>query len=487
MHSSHCVHYRRAYRERYLAEVPRDESVFESIAMNAARIYNQLPNTPVRTAYLRDLTLGVPCRQAATTLGISPSCISRASNSTDRQFVEYLRQLGFSRATRAESHRYLLDWLSDDKNCPYPSGGNARCYTGSASLMWAEYATASLAKSIPPLHFDVFEKVRSRERVQTRSGDIFINRDEVELAELREIVEEDSTLSAQHEKRIAELENNLKFCKERKKLYREAHQALKGDSKKMIVTIDFTGTQTGMQDKFHSFVVVICTDQPLQIPPQLADSIIQPEAPEALKKVEKPLLEKEARKTKAETKQQGGGRKLLPSFAQYKTKKSREPRNPQREKQPDQYTPSSTVFHFVLRRGDDTPGQISPYVQWSMDFLFEVHDLAGDFEEVHLFSDGCGKHFKTYPTHWYDSAYIYIFCAIGSQAVGTWQIFNSTSEREKSRIATAIIITTEEFCSLRSFEFIGISCLLVMLIIDAMLLLRTGRIHRRNSFATSVF
>jgi hypothetical protein len=36
-----------------------------------------------------------------------------------------------------------------------------------------------------------------------------------------------------------------------------------------------------------------------------------------------------------------------------------------------------------------------------MDFLFVRHDLGLNFEEIHLFSDGCGKHFKTYPTHWY--------------------------------------------------------------------------------------
>jgi sarcosine oxidase delta subunit len=40
-----------------------------------------------------------------------------------------------------------------------------------------------------------------------------------------------------------------------------------------------------------------------------------------------------------------------------------------------------------------------------MDFLFLKNNLGGDFDEVHLFSDGCGKHFKTYPTHWYDSVY----------------------------------------------------------------------------------
>lgn len=331
---------------------------------------------------------------------MTPSSISRASEYNDRPFVEFLRQIGFPRANRAESHRFLLRWLGDDANCPYLSGMNSRCYTGSPAVMWAEYATASLSQSIAPLNLAAFERVRSRERIWTRDGDIFINREEVRLAEMRAEIEEDPTLSMLHETEIAELEKNLAFCKERKKLYRELHPALKGNAKKMIVTVDFTGTQTGMQDKFYSFVVVICTDQPLRIPQELADSVVQPEEPPMRKKVEKPILEKKKRKTKLETKA-SGGRKLKPSFNQYKAKIARVPRLSQRPQPSNEYKPSSTVFHFVLKRGEDTPGQISPYVQWAMDFLFLKHNIGGDFEEVHLFSDGCGKHFKTYPTHWY--------------------------------------------------------------------------------------
>lgn len=362
-----------------------------------------MPHTQVRTAFLHELTDGVPCSKAADALEIQPSSVTRASQYDGRPYVEFQRQLGFPRANRGDSHRFLLDWLNDDANCPYPSGMNARCYTGSPAIMWAEYATASLAQSIAPLQVDAFERVRSRERVQTRKGDIFINRDEVRLAELHAKIEKDATLSVEYEAEIAELEKNLAFCKERKKWYREAHQALKGNAKKMVVTIDFTGTQTGMQDKFTSFVVVICTDQPLRIPQQLSDAIVQPEEPESRKKVDKPVLKKRKRKTKAEIAKSGGGRELKPSFSQYKVKKAREPKTPQREKERNEYKPSSTVFHFVLKRGDDTPGQISPYVQWAMDFLFQKHKIASDFEEVHLFSDGCGKHFKTYPTHWYAS------------------------------------------------------------------------------------
>jgi hypothetical protein len=371
-------------------------------------MYKELPKTPAKTAFLHDLTIGVTCKAAADALSLDLSTVWRASTYTGRPWVEFQRQLGFPRANRAESHRFLLDWLGDDANCPYPSGGNARCFMGSPAVMWAEYASASLAKSIAPLQVDAFERVRSRERVHTRDGDIFINRDEVRLAELEAEVKMIPELQEEYAAEIAELTENLKFCRARKKLYRDTHQALKGNGKKMVVTIDFTGTQTGMQDKFYSFVVVICTDQPLRIPQELADSVVQPEEPPMLKKVAKPVLEKKKRMTKAETKDSGGGRKLKSSFNDYKAKIARVPKLPQQEKNSNEYKPSSTVFHFVLKRGEDTPGQTSPYVQWSMDFLFVKHNIGADFHEVHLFSDGCGKHFKTYPTHWYGLSIIYL-------------------------------------------------------------------------------
>ena len=242
---------------------PQEEDVLRGIVNNVARVLKELPRTPVRTAFLHELTAGLPVTEAANALGVSHSNVSRASEYCDRPFVEFLRQLGFPRANRASSDEFLLKWLGDPLNCPVPSGWNTRCYTGSPDMMWAQYAGASLADAIAPLHEKTFHAVRRRENVGIRSGDIFINRDEVELAELKAL---DATeVSEEVAKRIAKLELNLKFCKERKLFYRQSHQALQYDSKKMIVTVDFTAAQTGMQDKFSNFVVVACTDLPLSI------------------------------------------------------------------------------------------------------------------------------------------------------------------------------------------------------------------------------
>ena len=134
--------------------------------------------------------------------------------------------------------------------------------------------------------------MRRRERIGIRNGDIFINRDEVELAEIEAKIESGESRAEDWQVRIDELKTNLAFCTERKRYYREAHQNLKGNANKVIVTLDFTATQTGMQDKFHDFVVVVCTDHPLLIPFDLTNAVIAPEAPPMKKRVVKPVTEK---------------------------------------------------------------------------------------------------------------------------------------------------------------------------------------------------
>lgn len=430
----------RAY-ELQQAQSTGSASTLQQIVNNTARVYKSLPKTPLKTAFLHEIVRDVPVKEAARALEVHHSTVSRASEYHDRPYVEFCRQLGFPRRNRADAHTFLLAWLDNDAHCPVPSGWNRRCYTGSPELMWAEYAAASLAASVAPLQFDAFHRERRRERVGIRSGDIFINRDEVELAEIRAKIEKGDARAEEWQERIDALEQKLAFCKERKAYYRQSHQDLDGDAKKMVVTLDFTATQTGMDDKFHDFVVVVCTDEPLRLPMNLTESVIEPEKPPMRKYVEKPVLEKKVRRKKEEVQHDGGGRNLLPSFNQARAKEKREPKLEQHVAVGRNYKPCSTVFHFVLRRTDDTPGQTSPYVQWAMDYLFVMHDLGKDFEEIHLFSDGCGKHFKTYPTHWYDSLIVFLFIFYSLGILPTFNNASCTSDPAMTAITTTIITT----------------------------------------------
>src|SRR3569832_17949 len=60
------------------------ESTYQRVASNAVRVYQQLPHTPVRTAFLHELTDGLPVKRPATALGIHHTTVSRASEYCDR-------------------------------------------------------------------------------------------------------------------------------------------------------------------------------------------------------------------------------------------------------------------------------------------------------------------------------------------------------------------------------------------------------------------
>jgi hypothetical protein len=255
------------------------------------------------------------------------------------------------------------------------------------------------------------------------------------------MIKEDPDLAEEWQERINELEQKLVFCKERKLYYRSAHQELKGQAKNMIVTLDFTATQTGMSDKFSDFVVVICTDSPLSVPNSLKQAVINPERPDMLKNVKRVNLPKKKRRTKEQIARDGdSGRKLKPSWTHERDQLKGAPKLEKRVIEVSSYKTCSTVFHFVLKRTDDTPGQVSPYVQWAMDFLFVKHELGNGFDDIHLFSDGCGKHFKTYPTHWcglifFGSFSPYLTC------LGILLICNSDCARREATITITTMTT----------------------------------------------
>ena len=63
------------------------------------------------------------------------------------------------------------------------------------------------------------------------------------------------------------------------------------------------------------------------------------------------------------------------------------------------FKPFCTYFHFLVKRTEETPAtQTFEYVEWAFDLLIE-HGLLNQIENLTIWSDGCGKHFKTYNTH----------------------------------------------------------------------------------------
>src|SRR6187399_1994627 len=59
------------------------------------------------------------------------------------------------------------------------------------------------------------------------------------------------------------------------------------------------------------------------------------------------------------------------------------------------------LFFVVNQKtGNQKVQQTTTYVQWTLNFL-QQHQFFLGFEFVKFWSDGCGKHFKTYETQFY--------------------------------------------------------------------------------------
>jgi hypothetical protein len=82
------------------------------------------------------------------------------------------------------------------------------------------------------------------------------------------------------------------------------------------------------------------------------------------------------------------------------------------------YVPNLTYFHCITKKGiiacsivplvsniigngkDDKVTQTHDYVMYFMNLLAK-HKVLQQFKYIKIWSDGCGKHFKTYPIHYY--------------------------------------------------------------------------------------
>lgn len=67
------------------------------------------------------------------------------------------------------------------------------------------------------------------------------------------------------------------------------------------------------------------------------------------------------------------------------------------------FKPYLTYLHVPIQRTSEQPvKQTFSYVEYTFDMLYDA-GLFADFSRLALWSDGCGKHFKTYSTHAYMS------------------------------------------------------------------------------------
>ncbi len=99
--------------------------------------------------------------------------------------------------------------------------------------------------------------------------------------EIAELAEEEEQRRDELEEELLQLVKLDEFAKKRIVDYKTDHTNLQQQPDTIILTLDFTSSQTSMQDDFNDCVVVIATQLPLIIPPALAGHLVVPEEPPA--------------------------------------------------------------------------------------------------------------------------------------------------------------------------------------------------------------
>lgn len=390
--------------------------------------YHQVPpNSPIRKSIIKSLFKDQNSIQISSYLNIDKSSINKSLkniNSEDTKVEDlkhYLVELGKSRNRLKTKLNSLLSWFIN--RCGVPSGRHKRYFVrGTPLSMYIEYKLNCIEAGVDFVSFKIFHQIRKRERVGIIKGDIFQNpliRKKNNYSNQLKVLVEKKKLNNKEviekkelKERIIEIEKKLEFNKERKQKYQDAHLKLEKDSTTAVITLDFfgtgkTSTSEGKEDgDFIDLILVIATKDKLNIPNTLIESQVKEITPLS----SLPLETSEVILHKDDQPQQ-----LTP-----RTKKSSPIKSFQKKQEvmkkkkllpecdiadADRYVPQLSYFHFISKKkvNNETVTQTHDFLMFVFDFLFLQHKLLSNFNNFRMWSDGCGKHFKTYPTHYYIS------------------------------------------------------------------------------------
>lgn len=349
---------------------------------------------------------------------------------------------------------------------------------GTAQSMYIKYFQWCLSNNHTTVSPQWFEVIRRRERIGLRKGDIFEDSDRVLLTqkkaqllalELHQNHDADNPEIQVLRSEIAELQEREDFACERLKAYREAHLNLESQPKTQIWTVDFFGVQTRMETKFVAFAVVIASKEQLIIPERLRDMVIQPTEPLSIypEQLVVPERVKKNRRTKAEIVSSGiPGRPETPPSHKKALRQSFVSKLPPVDG-PTQasFKPKLTYFHFIVERSKETPvTQTSPYVTWATDILID----SGILEENNCdrkirFSDGCGKHFKTYAEQYCTALQQSRLRKQGNPCVFEWQFLaprrgHNRADAAAAHVKVAMDRSIQEFNVLSNVSHIAFAC-----------------------------
>jgi len=221
---------------------------------------------------------------------------------------------------------------------------------------------------------------------------------EREIEDLSKL-DEDHGLTIQHLKNEhVALKQDDEFAKDRIQEYRLAHKQLENDSDTLVATFDFTANQTSMEDKFVDFVIIVATQKPITISESLTDSRIFPIQPPSIRGLPVDLPQQANKKRRTSGQAPSRSPNLRDDI-----KHNKRPKLDQLAHPPPEWKPTLLMIHFMVQRSKEANvKQTLDYVQWALEYL-EDHGLFSELRNIKIWSDGCGKHFKTYNTHFFIS------------------------------------------------------------------------------------
>jgi len=345
--------------------------------------------------------------------------VSRGEEIEELKF--YLMQLEFLRDRLGEKKSTLFTWFIS--RCTVPSGRKKRYYMyGTPESMWVEYMNYCVDLGQDWIEETKFHLMRKKERVGILKGDIFMNPMKHDLAKATAKFEElqkkyprpnqkQKGEIALAEKAIKEIEVKLAWNAQKKKEYKDAHLNLENDSNRAVITLDFFGTgktTTSLGDEdgdFIDLILVIATKEELSVPKSLLDELIEEVTPLSIFKTQiaEQMLNPEESDSAGSRGPYLKKEKEITSHTQAIKAKRRERELPPLDvSDRNSYVPHLAYFHCISKKKVEKVSikQTHDFLMYFLDFLFLKHDLLKGISNVDHWSDGCGKHFKTYPTHW---------------------------------------------------------------------------------------
>lgn len=392
----------------HLAKTSEETAYDHQVAVNVCKFYHELPpKSPVKTPVLKQFFADLPHHVIVAYLGVTArSGVYRQLATDSKPLVYYLINLGIPRNRLGSKEIYAMEWFT--VKCIVPSGKNKRCYYGTFTVMFIDYLNWCIDNGYSYVSPDSLQHLRKREHIWLLKGDIFIDPIVVRMKEIERLLidmEPGTEDSVELKEELESLKEKDQFAKDRILAYQKDHADLEHDTDTIIATLDFTQLQLSMSDEFHDFVVVLATAEPFSLPEQFQDKVIQPEQPPSLRDMDnlKESYTKTTKRTRIQMVQEGiSYPKPADNLRTDIEKRKKEQKLSELAQPAMKWKPKLTYLHFLLKKSDGGIGQIFQYVQYVFDFFLE-ENFFGGFSTLKLWSDGCGKHFKTYNTHYYFS------------------------------------------------------------------------------------